>query len=149
MSLTWVIMLAITEYSIPNMQGMLLLDTFIAWKDGNSKWLDAMEWSGQEKYIAASTVPFLVDGEEAGLQKGHGPLTFLRVHNAGHMVPMDHPKHSLEMIKRWMQGGSPLNQAGSFTISDDMPLNRLKPVVKGEPTRLAYAKLGKREESMR
>ncbi|XP_075498932.1 serine carboxypeptidase-like [Primulina tabacum] len=81
---------------------------------GNSKWLDAMQWSGQEKYLAASTVPFSVDGAEAGLQKGYGPLTFLRVHNAGHMVPMDQPKHSLEMLRRWMQGKSPLSQAGSL-----------------------------------
>lgn len=81
---------------------------------GNSKWLDAMKCSGQEKYLAASTAPFSVDGAEAGLQKVYGPLTFLRVHNAGHMVPMDQPKHSLEMLRRWMQGKSPLSQAGSL-----------------------------------
>ncbi|XP_073286595.1 serine carboxypeptidase-like [Primulina huaijiensis] len=79
---------------------------------GNSKWLDAMTWSGQEKYLGASMIPFSVDGVEAGLQKGYGPLTFLKVHNAGHLVPMDQPKNSLEMLTRWMQGKSPLGQAG-------------------------------------
>ncbi|XP_073155993.1 serine carboxypeptidase-like isoform X2 [Henckelia pumila] len=79
---------------------------------GNSNWLDAMKWSGQKKYLAASTAPFTVDGAEAGLQKGYGPLAFLKVHNAGHMVPMDQPKNSLEMITRWMKGQSPLSQAG-------------------------------------
>ncbi|XP_073156661.1 serine carboxypeptidase-like [Henckelia pumila] len=79
---------------------------------GNSNWLDAMKWSGQKKYLAASTVPFTVDGAEAGLQKGYGPLAFLKVHNAGHMVPMDQPKNSLEMLTRWMKGHSPLSQAG-------------------------------------
>ncbi|KAG8387675.1 hypothetical protein BUALT_Bualt02G0046000 [Buddleja alternifolia] len=78
---------------------------------GNSRWVHAMEWSGQKEFVAASTTPFSVDGVEAGLHKGHGPLTFLKVHDAGHMVPMDQPKASLEMLKRWMQGKLPLKQA--------------------------------------
>jgi serine carboxypeptidase-like clade 4 len=27
-----------------------------------------------------------------------------QVHDAGHMVPMDQPKASLEMLKKWTQG---------------------------------------------
>lgn len=73
---------------------------------GNSRWVHAMEWSGQKEFVAAPTIPFTVDGVEAGLQKGHGPLTFLKVHNAGHMVPMDQPKASIEMLRRWMQSNS-------------------------------------------
>ena len=46
---------------------------------GNSRWVHAMEWSGQKKFGSSPTVPFVVDGAEAGLLKGHGPLTFLRV----------------------------------------------------------------------
>lgn len=80
---------------------------------GNSRWVHAMEWSGQKEFVAAPTTPFSVDGVEAGLQKGHGPLIFLRVHNAGHMVPMDQPKASIEMLKRWMQGKLPLTPADS------------------------------------
>ncbi|KAL1558493.1 Serine carboxypeptidase-like 48 [Salvia divinorum] len=71
---------------------------------GNSRWVHAMEWSGQKKFAAAATQPFSVDGAEAGQQKGYGPLTFLKVHDAGHMVPMDQPKASVEMLRRWMQG---------------------------------------------
>ncbi|KAH7432982.1 hypothetical protein KP509_07G049200 [Ceratopteris richardii] len=71
---------------------------------GNSRWVSQIEWSGKNKYDAASMKPFLVDGEEAGIFQHHGPLTFLKVHNAGHMVPMDQPKASLEMIKRFTQG---------------------------------------------
>ncbi|RZC79940.1 hypothetical protein C5167_042515, partial [Papaver somniferum] len=36
--------------------------------------------------------------------KNHGPLSFLKVHDAGHMVPMDQPKAALEMLKRWTPG---------------------------------------------
>ncbi|KAL3530508.1 hypothetical protein ACH5RR_009830 [Cinchona calisaya] len=71
---------------------------------GNSRWVHAMEWSGQKDFGAAPTTPFTVDGVEAGLHKNHGPLTFLKVYNAGHMVPMDQPKASLIMIQNWMQG---------------------------------------------
>ena len=63
-----------------------------------------MEWSGQKNYSAAPTVPFTVDGSEAGLQKKYGPLIFLKVHNAGHLVPMDQPEAALDMIQRWLQG---------------------------------------------
>lgn len=38
-----------------------------------------MEWSGQKQFGASPTVPFSVDGAEAGMLKSHGPLTFLKV----------------------------------------------------------------------
>ncbi|ESQ42261.1 hypothetical protein EUTSA_v10013297mg [Eutrema salsugineum] len=71
---------------------------------GNSRWVEQMNWSGQKEFGSAKTVPFLVDGKEAGLMKNHGSLTFLKVHDAGHMVPMDQPKASLQMLQNWMQG---------------------------------------------
>ncbi|KAK4482656.1 hypothetical protein RD792_009820 [Penstemon davidsonii] len=71
---------------------------------GNSRWVEAMEWYGRKQFLSAPTAPFTVDGVEAGLQKSYGPLTFLKVHDAGHLVPMDQPKASLEMLRRWMQG---------------------------------------------
>ncbi|XVF75602.1 hypothetical protein PTKIN_Ptkin13bG0199800 [Pterospermum kingtungense] len=71
---------------------------------GNSRWVHAMEWSGQKEFVASSEVPFLVDGSEAGVFKAHGPLSFLKVHDAGHMVPMDQPKAALEMLKSWTKG---------------------------------------------
>ncbi|GAB4854991.1 Serine carboxypeptidase-like 49 [Ancistrocladus abbreviatus] len=78
---------------------------------GNSRWVHAMEWSGQKDFVASHEVPFEVDGSEAGILKNHGPLSFLKVHDAGHMVPMDQPKASLEMLKRWTQGS--LSKAAS------------------------------------
>ncbi|KAB1219028.1 Serine carboxypeptidase-like 49 [Morella rubra] len=71
---------------------------------GNSRWVHNMEWSGQKKFGASPEVPFVVDDSEAGVLKSHGPLSFLKVHDAGHMVPMDQPKASLEMLRRWTQG---------------------------------------------
>ncbi|XP_065866227.1 serine carboxypeptidase-like [Euphorbia lathyris] len=71
---------------------------------GNSRWVNAMEWSGKKDFVAASNISFTVEGAEAGQLKTHGPLTFLKVYEAGHMVPMDQPKAALQMLKSWMQG---------------------------------------------
>uniref|UniRef100_A0A7N0ZS57 Carboxypeptidase n=1 Tax=Kalanchoe fedtschenkoi TaxID=63787 RepID=A0A7N0ZS57_KALFE len=71
---------------------------------GNSRWVHAMEWSGQQSFVKSPEISFEVDGSEAGVLKTQGPLSFLKVHNAGHMVPMDQPKAALEMLKRWMEG---------------------------------------------
>ncbi|XP_076902159.1 serine carboxypeptidase-like [Bidens hawaiensis] len=78
---------------------------------GNSRWVHAMEWSGREEFVASVDVPFVVDGSEAGLLKTHGPLAFLKVHDAGHMVPMDQPKAALSMLKRWTIGSLSENAA--------------------------------------
>ncbi|CAD5332419.1 unnamed protein product [Arabidopsis thaliana] len=48
---------------------------------GNSRWVDQMNWSGQKGFGSAKNV-----------------------YNAGHMVPMDQPKASLQMLQNWMQG---------------------------------------------
>ncbi|KAI7751162.1 hypothetical protein M8C21_017138, partial [Ambrosia artemisiifolia] len=84
---------------------------------GNSRWVHAMEWNGKEKFNASTEVPFEVDGREAGLLKNYGPLSFLKVHDAGHMVPMDQPRAALEMLKRWTEGslkGSATDPEGSL-----------------------------------
>lgn len=40
------------------------------------------------------------DGEAAGEMRQFGQLKFLRVFDAGHMVPMDQPAHALDMLTR-------------------------------------------------
>ncbi|XP_020092033.1 serine carboxypeptidase-like [Ananas comosus] len=83
---------------------------------GNSRWVHSMEWSGQKDFVSAPESTFRVDGLKAGLFKNHGPLSFLKVFDAGHMVPMDQPKASLEMLRRWMHGNlaEPCSQLPGF-----------------------------------
>ncbi|XP_057451081.1 serine carboxypeptidase-like [Lotus japonicus] len=71
---------------------------------GNLRWVRAMEWSGQKEFNASFTRKFMVDGGEAGSLNSYGPLSFLKVKDAGHLVPMDQPKAALEMLTRWMGG---------------------------------------------
>jgi len=46
---------------------------------GNSRWVTAMDWSGQIEYAKADWEAFTVDGHEAGVFTGYGPLNFLKV----------------------------------------------------------------------
>ncbi|TKY67169.1 Serine carboxypeptidase 49 [Spatholobus suberectus] len=71
---------------------------------GNSRWVHAMVWSGQKAFGTSPTVKFVVDGAAAGSLNSYGPLSFLKVYGAGHMVPMDQPKAALQMLESWMGG---------------------------------------------
>jgi len=78
-------------------------DDFICNYLGNQRWVEQMKWSGQDAFNKQPVSTFSVDGD-AGQGKEYGGLSFLRVHSAGHMVPMDQPKASLEMLRRFVTG---------------------------------------------
>lgn len=45
-----------------------------------------LEWNGQEDFNAQPLREWKVDGDVAGVTRSTGPLTFVTVHGAGHMV---------------------------------------------------------------
>ena len=71
---------------------------------GNRAWTDVLEFKGAEKYQAAPTRPWFVDGKEVGTIKHSGIFTFLRIFDAGHLVPFNQPQNALEMVNRWVAG---------------------------------------------
>ncbi|KAH8602420.1 Alpha/Beta hydrolase protein [Bisporella sp. PMI_857] len=72
---------------------------------GNQAWTDALEWPGQKAFNKAETKALkLNDGTKYGEGKGSGNLTFARIYQAGHMVPMDQPVASLDFLNRWISG---------------------------------------------
>lgn len=73
---------------------------------GNHAWTDLLEWKGKESYRPLPLRPWTHSetGEHIGEVKNFGPLTFLRVFDAGHMVPYDQPQSSLDMVNRWIGG---------------------------------------------
>lgn len=78
---------------------------FICNHFGNKAWTLALEWSGQDAFNAAKDVKWTArTGKVAGEFRMAGNLGFLRVYEAGHMVPYDQPEHSLEFINTWMHG---------------------------------------------
>ena len=69
---------------------------------GGLEWTNTTKWDGQAKFDQAPFEPWMVDNIQAGEVKNYGPLTFLAVESAGHMVPKDQPKHALDMLKRFL-----------------------------------------------
>ena len=54
-----------------------------------------MEWKGQAQWLASPETEWQANGEHAGSVKAAGPLSFVKVAGAGHMVSMQlHPPAS-------------------------------------------------------
>ncbi|KAL7546024.1 hypothetical protein ACHAWF_010735 [Thalassiosira exigua] len=86
---------------------------------GNEKFLDALPWSKSEQYtqeprhawesgVDASLKINYVPGRPDGYIKQQDNLSFLKVLESGHMVPMDQPAVALSMMKTlvYESGGS-------------------------------------------
>lgn len=65
-----------------------------------------MEWSGQDEYLAAEDLTWTskTTGKHAGEFRMAGNLAFLKIFDAGHMMPYDQPEHALDMINLWIHG---------------------------------------------
>eukprot|EP00741_Cyanophora_paradoxa_P000869 tig00000448_g839.t1 len=71
---------------------------------GGLAWTSAMRWSGQAAFAGAEAREWRVAGRPAGSLKAAGPLAFLRVSEAGHMVPMDQPRPALALLRALLRG---------------------------------------------
>lgn len=90
------------------------LDLICNWL-GNERWVDALEWEQAGAWRQVTPKPWLVgsDGGASGEARQLGPLTFLKVYKAGHMVPMDQPRAALDMITRFTRA-IPFAEGGSL-----------------------------------
>jgi cathepsin A (carboxypeptidase C) len=73
---------------------------------GNQAWTEALEWSGKKDFNHAKIKDLKLAGadKEYGKVKASGNFTFMRIYQAGHMVPMDQPENSLDFLNRWLGG---------------------------------------------
>ncbi|GAB9473942.1 Serine protease family s10 [Globisporangium polare] len=79
---------------------------------GNRAWTLDLDWSGKAGYNAATERAFVTHDPlianatavDAGVLRSFENFAFLRIFNAGHMVPMDQPAVSLEMINKFFKG---------------------------------------------
>ncbi|KPA78502.1 putative serine carboxypeptidase (CBP1) [Leptomonas pyrrhocoris] len=69
---------------------------------GNKAWVTALNWPGKTAFNAASDMEFRVGGRAAGQERKYGNFSFVRVYDAGHMVPMDQPEVSLYMVSQFL-----------------------------------------------
>lgn len=71
---------------------------------GNEKWTLALPWTHKAEFNAAGVKPFMVSGKEVAELRSHANFHFLRVYQAGHMVPMDQPEAALGMLNALLDG---------------------------------------------
>eukprot|EP00922_Rhytidocystis_sp_ex-Travisia-forbesii_P055801 GHVS01082622.1.p1 GENE.GHVS01082622.1~~GHVS01082622.1.p1 ORF type:complete len:494 (+),score=70.49 GHVS01082622.1:73-1554(+) len=71
---------------------------------GGLKWVNAVEWKHGEEFTRTPLKPWTPAGSRAsaGQVKVVKNFTFLRIYDAGHMVPMDKPKEALEMFSEFL-----------------------------------------------
>jgi len=74
-------------------------DFIVNWY-GGSVWTAALPWPHQQDFNNAPNTTWHVNGVEAGSSISADLLTFLRVKDAGHMVPMDQSAAALDMLSR-------------------------------------------------
>ncbi|CAN0474185.1 unnamed protein product, partial [Laminaria digitata] len=70
---------------------------------GNEAWTLHLDWAGRDGFRTAPQQDWVpTNGSAAGLSRSYGGLTFLRVYDAGHMVPMDQPEVALAMLNTFV-----------------------------------------------
>jgi cathepsin A (carboxypeptidase C) len=67
----------------------------------SEKWTYELEWIGKKGFQGADVHEYL----DVGKARTSDGFTFLQVYDAGHMVPTDQPKRSLQMIQNFVTGG--------------------------------------------
>jgi len=79
------------------------LDLICNWVGGHM-WVNALKWSGQKAFQKAAVKDWKVGSTTAGTVQTSGLLDFVRVYQAGHMVPHDQPKNALALLKNLVTG---------------------------------------------
>jgi len=84
---------------------------------GNERWVEALDTKFHKEFTTAKTIPWITleGGKIAGTVRSSGGggftagnVSFVTVHEAGHMVPYDQPEAALDLITRWITD-SPLS----------------------------------------
>ncbi|RCK55575.1 Carboxypeptidase Y [Candida viswanathii] len=72
---------------------------------GNLAWANKLEYVDGDVFGKKELKPWKPNGKvAAGEVKNHKHFTFLRIYDAGHMVPFDQPENALSMVNTWIQG---------------------------------------------
>uniref|UniRef100_A0A7S3DMQ3 Carboxypeptidase n=1 Tax=Entomoneis paludosa TaxID=265537 RepID=A0A7S3DMQ3_9STRA len=92
---------------------------------GTEKALENIPWDGRDTWLNAlrsAWLPFPNRPQAAGFVKEFETLIFVKILNAGHMVPMDVPEIALELIRTLLfKGGNYASSQQKLTEKADKP----------------------------
>eukprot|EP01022_Parablepharisma_sp_SALTPOND_P001420 TRINITY_DN106346_c0_g1_i1.p1 TRINITY_DN106346_c0_g1~~TRINITY_DN106346_c0_g1_i1.p1 ORF type:complete len:407 (-),score=28.47 TRINITY_DN106346_c0_g1_i1:71-1291(-) len=77
-------------------------DAVCNWKGGEQLAL-SLDWLGQSEFRKAQMKEWKVEEKVAGLYRKYKNFIFMKVNDAGHMVPFDQPLVALQMIKEFIK----------------------------------------------
>lgn len=83
---------------------------------GNKAWTKALEWDSKDDFNKASDNEWQVGNTTVARHRNAGPFHFMQVFEAGHMVPMDQPEVSMEMVNAFISGNLKANEKPSTSI---------------------------------
>lgn len=71
---------------------------------GGFAWTTGLVWTGQFDFVNAQNTTWMYEGNVAGSSRTAQGFTFVRVKDAGHMVPLNQPERALDMLNRIISG---------------------------------------------
>lgn len=84
-------------------------DWICNWRGGEA-WTLSTHWKSHAEFNQQGFEMWNVDSQPAGEMRQYGNLHFLRVYEAGHMVPMDQPANALAMLDRFLHNNWNLSE---------------------------------------
>jgi len=82
-------------------------DDFMCDWVGSKWWMENLHWPHGKEWAHTPDEQLLMDGQDHGRVRSAANFTFVQIYKAGHMVPMDQPKVSVEMVRQFIRPGSP------------------------------------------
>ena len=74
---------------------------------GTDAWIKALDWSYKKQFLEQERLPWFNEGQLAGHIRSYNNLTQVLVTGAGHLVPLDQPKHALALLNNFTQKKPP------------------------------------------
>jgi len=83
---------------------------------GNKAWTKALKWDHTGEFNAAEDKEWQVNGQTVAKHRNANRFHFMQMYEAGHMVPMDKPAESLEMVNKFISGALAENDVTSVAV---------------------------------
>jgi cathepsin A (carboxypeptidase C) len=83
---------------------------------GNKAWSQTLDWDHKDEFNAADDKEWQFAGETVARHRNSNHFHFMQVYNAGHMVPMDQPAATLEMVNKFISGTLSSNDVDSAVV---------------------------------